>query len=437
MCCDGGSSSPDPMIGQAAKQNADLAGRAFDWYKQAYEQDYKPRQQRMDMLTNTLVSDYLDTQRQNKDMAREQLARQKALFYPVEEKMVNDAMNYDSAARMEQQAGQAAADVNQQMSNARAQQNRSMAAYGLGGPDSGAFAATNARLTLGQALGAAGAENKARQDVQDKAIALRAGAANFGRGLGTQAAQGFGLSMQANAGAGGQQQMANQSALQGYGVMGQGFNTAMQGWNNAGNLAYQNTMANIQSEQANNSGMNALLGAGGNILGMWAGGGFKGFSSKTMKTDKTPVRDGAALRGVNNLDVEGWRYKADPTAEPHVGPYAEDFQREFGVGDGKTIDMRDAIGVTMKAVQDLSSRLDKLEPKKKANGGAAFPRKQGAVRGQGGPVDDKIPAMLSNGEYVLPADTTAAIGVDKLDKVVKQTHTPAAIQRRKAKKGGK
>jgi hypothetical protein len=56
----------------------------------------------------------------------------------------------------------------------------------------------------------------------------------------------------------------------------------------------------------------------------------------------------------------------------------------------------------------------------------------GKVSGPGGPVDDKIPAMLSDGEYVLPADTVKAVGVKKLDKLVKKTHTPAAVQKRKA-----
>jgi hypothetical protein len=62
----------------------------------------------------------------------------------------------------------------------------------------------------------------------------------------------------------------------------------------------------------------------------------------------------------------------------------------------------------------------------------------GPVSGPGGPVDDKVPAMLSDGEYVIPADTARAIGRDKLDKIVKKTHTPAAVQRqRKALKGKK
>lgn len=54
----------------------------------------------------------------------------------------------------------------------------------------------------------------------------------------------------------------------------------------------------------------------------------------------------------------------------------------------------------------------------------------GKVRGPGGPTDDKIPANLSDGEYVLPADTTAAVGVANLDKLVEETHVPAKVQKR-------
>jgi len=66
-----------------------------------------------------------------------------------------------------------------------------------------------------------------------------------------------------------------------------------------------------------------------------------------------------------------------------------------------------------------------------ADGGKVH-KGSGRVRGIGGPVDDMIDAKLSNGEYVLPADTVKAIGIKKLDKMVKNTHTPAAVQRRQA-----
>lgn len=48
----------------------------------------------------------------------------------------------------------------------------------------------------------------------------------------------------------------------------------------------------------------------------------------------------------------------------------------------------------------------------------------GEVDGAGGPTDDKVPAMLSDGEYVLPADTVAHLGVENLDQLVSQTHKP-------------
>lgn len=47
----------------------------------------------------------------------------------------------------------------------------------------------------------------------------------------------------------------------------------------------------------------------------------------------------------------------------------------------------------------------------------------GPVKGPGGPTDDKIPAMLSDGEYVLPADTVDAVGKHKLDALRNATHS--------------
>lgn len=50
----------------------------------------------------------------------------------------------------------------------------------------------------------------------------------------------------------------------------------------------------------------------------------------------------------------------------------------------------------------------------------------GAVRGTGTGTSDSIPARLSRGEYVLPADTVRHVGVGKLDALRSATHTPAA-----------
>jgi len=49
----------------------------------------------------------------------------------------------------------------------------------------------------------------------------------------------------------------------------------------------------------------------------------------------------------------------------------------------------------------------------KAAGGQAFPRKIGQITGPGGPKDDKVPAMLSNGEFVFTAKAVDNAGGPK------------------------
>ena len=59
-----------------------------------------------------------------------------------------------------------------------------------------------------------------------------------------------------------------------------------------------------------------------------------------------------------------------------------------------------------------------------ADGGRVRPR--GFVAGPGTGTSDSIKARLSDGEYVLPADTVAAVGVPALDALKDATHTPVA-----------
>ena len=94
-----------------------------------------------------------------------------------------------------------------------------------------------------------------------------------------------------------------------------------------------------------------------------------------MKEDKSAINDGAALDAVNSMPVEEWTYK-DGVADGgrHIGPYAEDFQRATGKGDGRSINIIDSLGVTMKAVQDLSKKVDRLT----TNKGISINAKRGA-----------------------------------------------------------
>ena len=63
-------------------------------------------------------------------------------------------------------------------------------------------------------------------------------------------------------------------------------------------------------------------------------------------------------------------------------------------------------------------------------------REGGRVKGPGGPTDDKVgPVMLSDDEYVLPADTADAIGRDNLDAVRMATHDFSKTKDKKGLRG--
>ena len=61
------------------------------------------------------------------------------------------------------------------------------------------------------------------------------------------------------------------------------------------------------------------------------------------------------------MPVEKWKYKEGVSDEGHhIVQYAEDFKEQTGLGDGKSINLIDGLGLTMKAVQELSSKVDKI-----------------------------------------------------------------------------
>ena len=88
-------------------------------------------------------------------------------------------------------------------------------------------------------------------------------------------------------------------------------------------------------------------------------------SSKTYKYDNEPANN--VLEAVKKLPIEKWRYRSDIKEtqgldnKKHLGPYAEDFKQLFGVGDGVTINVLDALGVALAAIKELSAKVDELE----------------------------------------------------------------------------
>ena len=304
----GGGSAPEPdkNIGRAALKSARTGEAMLAWM------------QDQAAITN--------------EWAADDRAREVEVFRPLQDAFIQEAATWDSAARKNEAAQQAVADVRQQTANAEAGRVRQAMAMGIN-PNSSRFMSAGRSATLDAGLAAAGAQNMARRRVEQEAEGKRANAINMGAGLAVNP----GTSMSLSNGA---IQAGGSAAMTGYGQQGSLLNTQYN--------------QQLQSWQANQNGMSSLMGGLGTVAGMM-------LSDKNAKTDKQPLPDGAALGAIREMPVEKWRYKPGRgDGGEHVGPYAQDFAAATGQGDGKGIDMISAIGVTMGAIRDLDKKVDKM-----------------------------------------------------------------------------
>jgi hypothetical protein len=77
---------------------------------------------------------------------------------------------------------------------------------------------------------------------------------------------------------------------------------------------------------------------------------------------KVPESANKILERLVRLPVSAWTYGFDHDSVRHLGPMAQDFARAFGLGDDdRSINMVDANGVTMAAIQALYRRVVTLE----------------------------------------------------------------------------
>ena len=302
---------PDKRIGQAALRAADLGEEYLTWMQ--------------------------DQAQITKGWAEEDRARHQDTFLPLQDRMIQRAMDEDSPEQRAARASEAVADVRQQAEVGRDQRNRQMASKGVN-PASGRFAGETRRAGMAEDLAAAGAANTARRQSDAMADGALANAVNLGQGLAVNPGTSMGISS---------------------GAAGQGFQGAMSGHQQMGNMLGQQYQTQMQAWQANQN----MWGGVGTALGSIAGA-LPFQSSKDSKTKKR--KSMGVLDAVKNMPVEEWEYKqgmGDGGGRKHVGPYAEDFQRATGLGNGREISVIDAVGVNMGATQELASQVDRLESK--------------------------------------------------------------------------
>jgi hypothetical protein len=315
----GSAPSPDPRAGFAALMSAKTGRQYLGWMK--------------DRAVTTDA------------WAAEDRARSKDVFQPLQDQFIETAKGWDSPGRQAAASREAVADVTQQATLTDGQNTRAMTAMGVD-PNSRRFAAGKRASTVDLALAKVGAQNNARDQVRKQGLELEGQAINLGSGLAVNPLSSF---------------------TAGTGAISQGANGAMQGYGQQANILNQQYQGQLQAYDAEQGANGALMGALGTAAGMWY------MSDEDVKERKRKVRKGGFLKAVDDMRVEKWRYKegtpgTDGGAAEHVGTYAQDFQKATGTGDGKTIQVADAIGQTMGAVKELSAEVKDLKRRVRGSG---------------------------------------------------------------------
>ena len=360
MCSD----APDmTAMNKAAEANAEIAQQALDWYKKSYAEQAPLREQAA-AKANEVSDAQLASMRQNDAISKDYWNYQQNTFRPVERAIVDAAQTYDTEARSDQKAGQAVADVQQQIDASLGQQTRQLTRMGVN-PNDGKFAAMSNQMSMAGALGKAQAAAKAREGVELQGYARKMDAANLGRNLASNQATSAGVALNAGNSAAQTGGMALSQAQNATNQAAQGFNTAIQGNNSAGNIYGQ--VAQMQSKDS------GVMGALGTVAGGFLGGsGFANMvdSDQNIKKDIKPVSDAQALAAVEKTPVSQWAYKkGEGDGETHIGPMAQHVKATMGeqaAPGGKQIDLITMNGINMAAIAALSRKVDKLAKAKGA-----------------------------------------------------------------------
>lgn len=166
--------------------------------------------------------------------------------------------------------------------------------------------------------------------------------------------------------AGGGQQAAQSTAQNSMGTGQLGAGLYQQYGETAANSSLASGNALAQAILAANQ-QYKIIGGGGGGGGLGGLGGVlsgigsiaSAFSSKTLKESVSTPSTKEILARVNELNIDKWKYKNIDRV--HIGPYAEDVMNKLGIGDGKSINLIDLVGILFASVQELSKKLDKIK----------------------------------------------------------------------------
>lgn len=235
--------TPDPLVGEAAKQNADTADKALalqsrsldqadaaqKFSEKFYTDNIAPMLAQMIEESKTAGAREDDLYKFNKDIATKSNERYELYGAPAEARYYQMVQDHSNEAEYERRAQYALGDM--RVAQGVQQQNMLRKMGGLGiAANSPAAVAAMADMAIQNSAAEAGAMTRARDAARALGMQLTSDAANYGRG-GTSATLAFGNAASGNAqGAFGVAQGALGSASGAASVPMAGYSTALQGY---------------------------------------------------------------------------------------------------------------------------------------------------------------------------------------------------------------
>jgi hypothetical protein len=269
MCMGGGS---DKNLGIAAMYTAQaeyvLGQRQVALAEDKHRSDTELQREYMDLIkANRPLEERIQTaQADSMDL---QLQRQRDVQFPLEDQIIKEAREYDSAERMAAEAGKADSAVVQAYDKATAGAQRDMLRSGLN-PNSAKALALRENASLSQAATAANASTAAAEAVKSKGFAMRMDSAALGRNLAPNSVASADASLKA-----GQTQAASMSDL--IQSANQSFDSTMRGFGAAGN-SFGNSGSSLNALASQQRQASAQRGAG---IGSMAGTAVGAYASST------------------------------------------------------------------------------------------------------------------------------------------------------------
>ena len=420
-----------------AREQAD---RLFEFQNKAFESD-----QDMKEWSKQIGEKQMEGMNLQMEYARKDRERYESVFLPMQDQYIDEANNYDTPDRREAEASRAMVDIQRQAEAARTNSDQRLRSMGI--DPSQMRSATlldtqNVAMAANQAL----AGNAARQGVEDRGRAMRADALNVGAGLPAQALAGYagaGAAGQGALSAGQAGQAATLGAIQGgAGVAG----TAMGFRSNALNNVAALTGSPMQWASMGSGNMGQASNAYGNAANTMS----QGFNNQMASWQAGQQQAQQQFNNVMSVaSLAGGMMMAEGGAVGAISREKFPISKAVIEGDFKRVDGLDVKG--KKPAISFASRLDNgmqaasdyaasagsseqapirsemvVHQTQLTGDGQQYAAEGGRMRARGAlPVKqarDNIPAYLTEGEYVVPADVVRAVGLEKLDKMVAKYH---------------